>query len=128
MKIKEVRAEKGVKSIGPYSQAISAGDFIFTSGQLPINPLTNKIESNNIEEQAKQVFENLKIVLEEANSDLNHIVKATCYLKDLNDFTTLNKVYASYVNDKCFPSRSAFQVARLPLDALVEIEVIAVKQ
>ncbi len=128
MNILEVKTEKAPKAIGPYSQAIIAGDFVYTSGQLPLDPKTGEIVAENIEGQAKQVFENLKEVLEEAGSDLHHIVKATCYLKDLKDFANLNAVYAEYTNGDCFPARSAFEVSRLPKDVRVEIEVVAVRK
>lgn len=110
-------------AIGPYSQAMKAGNFIFTSGQLPIDPKNGEMPET-IENQTKQSLENVKAILEEAGSNLNKVVKTTVFLKDMNHFTQMNEVYRTYFTANC-PARSAVQVARLPKDALVEIEVIA---
>ncbi|WDU83933.1 RidA family protein [Caloramator sp. Dgby_cultured_2] len=112
-------------AIGPYSQGIKAGDFIFTSGQLPIDPKTGDLINNDIKAAAKQCLENIKAILESAGSSLEDVVKTTVFLKDLNDFASVNEVYAEYFKEK-MPARSAFQVARLPKDALIEIEAIAI--
>jgi 2-iminobutanoate/2-iminopropanoate deaminase len=112
-------------AIGPYSQGIKAGDFIFTSGQLPIDPKTGDLINNDIKAAAKQCLENIKAILESAGSSLDDVVKTTVFLKDLNDFASVNEVYAEYFKEK-MPARSAFQVARLPKDALIEIEAIAI--
>lgn len=112
-------------AIGPYSQGIDTGSLVFTSGQLPLNPENGELAAS-IEEATKQSLENVKAVLEKAGSSLQKTVKCTVYLKDLNDFAAMNKVYAEYFSENC-PARSCFQVAKLPMDALVEIEAIAVK-
>ncbi|MDM5224330.1 RidA family protein [Peribacillus sp. NJ11] len=110
-------------AIGPYSQAVKMGDFLFVSGQLPINPSTNEMPES-VAEQTKQSLENVKAILEAAGSDLQHVVKTTVFLKDMNTFTKMNEVYQSYFTEN-YPARSAVEVARLPKEALVEIEVIA---
>ncbi|WJE53689.1 RidA family protein [Bacillus cereus] len=110
-------------AIGPYSQAMKAGNLIFTSGQLPIDPKNGEMP-DTIENQTKQSLENVKAILEEAGSDLSKVVKTTVFLKDMNHFAQMNEVYRTYFTENC-PARSAIQVARLPKDALVEIEVIA---
>lgn len=116
------------KAIGPYSQGISiiGENLVFTSGQLPINPATGELVKEDIKAATKQSLENVKAILAKAGSDLSKVVKATVFLKDLNDFAAMNEVYAEYFIQDC-PARSAFQVAKLPLDAIVEIEVIAIK-
>lgn len=115
-------------AIGPYSQGIevSGGALIFTSGQLPINPENGQLIKDDIKQATRQSLENVKAILEEAGSSMEKVIKATVFLKDLNDFQAMNEVYAQYFIQEC-PARSAFQVAKLPLDALVEIEVIATK-
>lgn len=110
-------------AIGPYSQAVKMGDFLFVSGQLPINPKTNEMPKS-VAEQTKQSLENVKAILEAAGSDLKHVVKTTVFLKDMNTFTQMNEVYQSYFTEN-YPARSAVEISRLPKDALVEIEVIA---
>ncbi|MEF2098433.1 RidA family protein [Bacillus sp. CFBP9009] len=110
-------------AIGPYSQAVKMGDFLFVSGQLPINPSTNEMPES-VAEQTKQSLENVKAILEAAGSDLQHVLKTTVFLKDMNTFTKMNEVYQSYFTEN-YPARSAVEVARLPKEALVEIEVIA---
>ncbi|WHY69515.1 RidA family protein [Neobacillus sp. SuZ13] len=110
-------------AIGPYSQAVKLGDFLFVSGQLPIHPGTNEMPQS-VAEQTKQSLENVKAILKAAGSDLQHVVKTTVFLKDMNTFTQTNEVYQSYFTEN-YPARSAVEVARLPKEALVEIEVIA---
>jgi 2-iminobutanoate/2-iminopropanoate deaminase len=110
-------------AIGPYSQAVKMGDFLFVSGQLPIYPGTNEMPES-VAQQTKQSLENVKAILEAAGSDLHHVVKTTVFLKDMNTFTQMNEVYQSYFTEN-YPARSAVEVARLPKEALVEIEVIA---
>lgn len=114
-------------AIGPYSQAVETENFVYTSGQVALDPLTGQIVSGGITEQTKQVFENLKAVLAEAGCHLYDVVKATVFLKDLNDFAAMNEVYGSYLAPEGIvaPARSTVEAARLPKDALVEIEVIA---
>ncbi len=121
----QVSTDKAPAAIGPYSQAVIAGPFIFTSGQIPIDPKTGALVGSTAAEQAKQVFENLKAVLAEAGSDLSKVVKATVFLKDMNDFGSVNEVYAANFGEGILPARSAVQVAKLPKDVAVEIELIA---
>ncbi len=113
-------------AIGPYSQGVRVGNLIFTAGQIPIDPVTQQLVPGGIAEQTTRVLENLKAILEEAGSSLDRVVKATVFLKDLNDFTAMNGVYASYLEeDGEAPARTTVEVARLPRGALVEIELIA---
>ena len=127
MKIKKINTEKAPKAIGPYVQANKVGELIFCSGQLGINPETGKLVEGGVLEEAKQVFKNIQAVLEEAGSSMNHVVKTLVLLKDIADFAVVNKVYAEQFND-VLPVRSAFQVAALPLNGNIEIEVIAVEK
>ena len=113
-------------AIGPYSQAIEAGGFVFVSGQIPLDPATGAFVPGGVEEQAEQSLRNLKAVLAGAGCTLGDVVKTTVLLKDIADFGAMNEVYTSYFTGVC-PARSAFQVAALPKDARVEIEAIAVK-
>ena len=119
-----LHTENAPKAIGPYSQAVRAGDFLFLSGQTPLDPATGLLVAGGIKEQAARVFKNLEAVLQAAGVGMQAVVKATVFLKDMNDFAAVNEVYASkFTGD--FPARSTVQVARLPKDALVEIEMIA---
>ena len=120
-----IKPEKAPAAVGPYSQGIAFGDLIFTSGQLPLNPATNKMPEG-IEAQAKQSLDNVKAVVEAAGSNLDKVVKVTIFLKDLNDFGKVNEIYGTYFT-KDAPARSCVQVARIPRDALIEIEAVAVK-
>ncbi|MFR0902648.1 MAG: RidA family protein [Anaerovoracaceae bacterium] len=121
---KIVATKKAPEAIGPYAQANIYGNLVFTSGQVPLVPETGAVVEGGIEEQTKQVFANLKAILEEAGSGLDKMIKTTCFLKDMNDFATVNEIYGSYFEGE-FPSRSAIEVARLPKDVLIEIEAIA---
>ena len=121
---KIVATKKAPAAIGPYAQENIYGNLVFTSGQIPLVPETGVMVEGGIEEQTKQVFANLKAVLEEAGSGLDKIIKTTCFLKDMGDFAVVNEIYGGYF-DGDYPSRSAIEVARLPKDALIEIEVIA---
>jgi 2-iminobutanoate/2-iminopropanoate deaminase len=113
-------------AIGPYAQAMRVGNLIFTAGQGPIDPATQQVVPGGIAEQTMRVLENLKAVVEEAGSSLDRVVKATVFLKDLNDFSAMNAVYAKYlVFDGEAPARTTVEVARIPKDVLVEIELIA---
>jgi 2-iminobutanoate/2-iminopropanoate deaminase len=116
--------DKAPAAIGPYSQAIKINGLVYTSGQVPVNPETKKIDSEDIEIQAKQVMKNLDAVLKAANTDLSKVVKSTIFLKDLNDFAKVNEIYGSFFKSEP-PARSCVQVAKLPLDCKIEIEVIA---
>lgn len=118
-----VATDKAAAAIGPYSQGVIAGNMFYSSGQIPLTPEGNMVEGA-IGEQAHQVFANLQAVLAEAGSSLGQVVKTTVFIKDMNDFAELNEVYASYFGSHK-PARSTVEVARLPKDAKVEIEVIA---
>ena len=122
--IKTVSTENAPKALGPYSQALRAGGFIWCSGQIPINPATNAIEAVTIEEQTRQAISNLRNVLEAAGSSLANVVKTTVFIKDMNDFAALNGVYAEMFGETK-PARSCVEVARLPKDVKVEIECVA---
>ena len=112
-------------AMGPYSQGMSFGNMMITSGQLPIDPATGELKTN-IKEATKQSLENCKAILESAGSSLDNVVKTTVFLRDINDFADMNEVYATYFTSNP-PARSAIQVAKLPKDAIIEIEVIATK-
>jgi len=120
-----VYTPRGPKPIGPYSQAIRANGFLFVSGQVGFNPETGEFVGNDVRSQTERVLENLKAILEAAGVTLNHVVKTTVFLKDMNDFPAMNEVYAKYFASAP-PARSTVQAAKLPKDALVEIDVIAV--
>ncbi len=119
-----INSEKAPKAIGPYSQAISAGSLIFLSGQLPIDPATGQFPGDGIEAQTRQSLKNLGAVLEAAGCTLDDVVKCNVYLQDMNDFAAMNAVYGEFFKAP-FPARAAVQVARLPKDARVEIEAVA---
>jgi 2-iminobutanoate/2-iminopropanoate deaminase len=121
---KEIKTDKAPKAIGPYSQAIEANGFIFVSGQIPIDPATGEIIKGSIEKQTEQVLKNIKAILEEAGSSMENIVKATVYLSNLEDYSKVNEIYGKYIPSP-YPARAAFQVARLPKDVGIEIEIIA---
>jgi 2-iminobutanoate/2-iminopropanoate deaminase len=113
-------------AIGPYSQGVRAGNFIFTAGQIPLDPVTQQVVAGGIAEQTARVFENLKAILEEAGSSFDRVVKATVFLKDLNDFSAMNAVYASYLEAEGeAPARTTVEVSRLPRNVLIEIELVA---
>jgi 2-iminobutanoate/2-iminopropanoate deaminase len=122
---KEVKTDKAPQAIGPYSQGIVANGFVFCSGQIPIVPQTGQLSTGSIEDQTRQVLKNVSAVLEAAGTSLDNVVKATVFLQDMNDFAAMNKVYAEFFKTP-FPARAAVQVARLPRDVKVEIEVIAI--
>ena len=119
-----VHSDRGPKPIGPYSQAVKAGGFIYLSGQVALDPKTGDLIGGDIRRQTEQTLENVKGILEAAGTNLHHVVKTTVFLKDMNDFVAMNEVYARYFT-AAPPARSTVQVARLPKDALLEIEVIA---
>ena len=114
-------------ALGPYTQAIRTGDFVFTSGQIPLDPATGQVVPGGIREQTTRVLDSLKAILLAANSDLTRVVKTTVFLKDMQDFSEMNTVYAEYfvAVGAVPPARSTVEVARLPKDVLVEIEAIA---
>ncbi|AOY76876.1 RidA family protein [Clostridium formicaceticum] len=121
----EINTKKAPAAIGPYSQAIKTNDLLFVSGQVPMNPNTMEIVEGDIQAQTKQVLENLKAILEEAGLTLNDVVKTTVFIKDMEDFSKINEVYADYFKETK-PARACVEVARLPKDVGVEIEAIAV--
>jgi 2-iminobutanoate/2-iminopropanoate deaminase len=123
MQIKTVFTDKAPAAIGPYSQAKIVGDFVLTSGQIPINPVTGQVEAVGIEEQTEQVMKNLGEVLAAAGSSYEKAVKTTCFLSDMADFAAFNSVYAKYFTSK--PARSCVAVKELPKGVKVEVEVIA---
>ncbi|MFD3157615.1 RidA family protein [Haloimpatiens sp. FM7330] len=114
-------------AIGPYSQGVKVGNFIYTSGQLPINPKTGELVNDDIKNATKMSLENVKAILEKAGSSLDKVVKTLVLLKDINDFAAMNEVYGEYFTGD-YPARSCFQVGKLPKDALVEIEVVAIAE
>ena len=111
-------------AIGPYSQAIKVGSLLFLSGQIPLDPATGQLVAGGIEAQTRQVFANIGEILTAAGLSFDHVVSATVYVADMNDFAKVNEIYATYFNAPA-PARATVQVARLPKDALVEIQVIA---
>lgn len=121
---KVIIAEKAPKAIGPYSAAISYGNFIFTSGQLGLIPESGEPAGEDIKSQTRQALKNVQSVLEAAGTNLSHVLKTTVFLRDMNDFAAMNEVYAEFFPGEC-PARSAVQVAKLPRGLAVEIEVIA---
>ncbi len=124
MKAEFIKTEQAPQPIGPYSQAVRAGSFIFTSGQIAIQPATNQMVEGGVVEQARQVFENLKAVLEAAQSSLDNVVKTTIYLQNLADFSAVNEIYAEYFG-KALPARSTVEVSKLPKNVLIEVDCIA---
>lgn len=120
---KIIHTPNAPEAIGPYSQAIVTGNLVYTSGQIPINPKSGNIEAKDIAGQTTQVCENLKAVLEAAGSNLEKVIKTTCFLQNMEDFAAFNEVYAKYFTGK--PARSCVAVKSLPKGALVEVEVIA---
>jgi 2-iminobutanoate/2-iminopropanoate deaminase len=121
-----VETENAPKAIGPYSQAIKANGLIFASGQIPLDPQTMQIVAGGVREQTERVLENLKAVLGAAGSSLERVVKTTVFLADLNDFSDMNEVYAGFFGEPP-PARSTVEVARLPRDVRIEIDVIALE-
>ena len=120
-----INTNNAPEAIGPYSQGVIVGDFVYTSGQIPLNPVTGELVTD-IKLATKQSMENIKAILEEAGTSLNNVVKTSIFLKDLNDFEAVNEVYGTYfIENK--PARSCVHVAKLPKDAVIEIEAIAVK-
>lgn len=122
-----VATDKAPGALGPYSQAIEIDNLVFTSGQIPINPETGSLITGDVRKAAAQVLDNLKAILTEAGTSLDNAIKTTVYLKDISDFAAVNEIYATYFTEKP-PARSCVQIAKLPLDAMLEIEVIATKE
>jgi 2-iminobutanoate/2-iminopropanoate deaminase len=122
--MESIQTDRAPQAIGPYSQAIKANGFIFASGQIPLDPATMRIVEGGIEEQTGRVLDNLKAVLEAAGSSLDRVVKTTVYLADMGEFAAMNEIYARYFG-ATKPARATVQVARLPRDVKVEIDVVA---
>jgi 2-iminobutanoate/2-iminopropanoate deaminase len=125
MEKKVVFTEKAPKPIGPYSQAIIAGNLIFTAGQIPIDPATNQVVQGDIKEQTRRVLENLRAILESVGATFDDVVKVTIYMKDLNEFSAMNEVYSEYFKNSP-PARTTVEVSRLPRDVRIEIDLIAI--
>ena len=121
--MKLIYSNQAPAAIGPYSQAFISGNMLYTSGQIPVNPLTGEIAGTDIESQTEQVCKNLKAVLEAAGTDFTKVVKTTCFLADMGDFAAFNEIYAGYFTGK--PARSCVAVRTLPKNVLCEIELIA---
>lgn len=123
--LRSIRTDRAPEAIGPYSQAIVAGNLVFTAGQIPLDPATGELVQGDVAAQTERVIENLRAILEAAGSSLTKVVKTTVFLADMNDFAAMNEVYARYFGDHR-PARSTVQAARLPRDVRVEIEAVAV--
>lgn len=121
-----IHTDSAPAAIGPYAQAVEAGGLVITSGQLPIDPATGAFPAG-IRAQTEQSLKNVRAILAAAGTDMDHVLKTTVFLQDMNDFAAMNEVYATFFTEGNYPARSAVQAARLPKDALVEIEVIATK-
>ena len=124
MNKRTIKTDKASLPVGPYNQAVSVGNLIYTAGQIPLDRQGNMV-AGGIKEQTEQVIRNLTAVLEHGGSSLEKVVKATVFMKDLNDFAGMNEVYAKYFKSETAPARSTLQVTRIPKDSLVEIEVVA---
>ena len=124
MSIKVIVTDKAPGAIGPYSQAIVSGNLVFTSGQIPLKPNTGELVTESIEAQARQVLDNLKAVLEAAGTSLKSVIKTTVFIKNMEDFAVINRIYGEYFNAP-FPARSCVEVAKLPRDVKIEIEAVA---
>lgn len=121
--MEKIYTKNAPDAIGPYSQAIKAGNLLFTSGQIAINPETSQVEASDIEGQTEQVCKNISAILDAAGTSFDRVVKTTCFLADMNDFAAFNAIYANYFTSK--PARSCVAVKTLPKNVLVEVEVIA---
>lgn len=124
MKKQVIQTTNAPAAIGPYSQAVRAGDLLFVSGQIPLDPKTGELVRTGVADETKRVLENLKAILEAAGGSFGDVVKTTIFLKDMNNFSTVNEVYGTYFPQP-FPARATVEVARLPRDVNVEIEVVA---
>ncbi len=123
-----IRTDDAPAAIGPYSQAIAVNGFVYTAGQIPLDPATMEVVGDDIATQTEQVMKNLGAVLAAAESSLDRVVKTICFLADLNDFPTFNDIYARSFPGSTPPARSTVQVAKLPMGVLVEVECIAIAQ
>ena len=124
MEKKIISTDKAPAAIGPYSQAVKAGDIIYTSGMIPVIPQTGEIV-DGVEAQARQVLTNVRSLLEASGSSMDKVIKTTVFIKDMNDFAKINAVYAEFFEEGSYPARSCVEVARLPKDVLMEMEAIA---
>ncbi|WP_020005791.1 RidA family protein [Brachyspira innocens] len=122
---KIIKTHKAPQAIGPYSQAVKSGNFIFASGQIPLDPVSGNMAENDIKKQTERVMENIKGLLESENLTMANIIKTTCFLTDMANFAAFNEVYAAYFPENP-PARSTVAIKSLPKDALVEVEIIAV--
>ena len=125
---KIIFTDKAPAPIGPYNQAVLVGNTLYTSGQIPLDPVTGEIVGGDIETETKQVMENMKAVLSAAGMDFSNVVKTSIFIIDMNDFAKINAVYGSYFNEETAPARETVQVAKLPKNVNVEISMIAVQQ
>ncbi|HZH93498.1 MAG TPA: Rid family detoxifying hydrolase [Tissierellaceae bacterium] len=125
MNINTLATEKAPAAVGPYSQGVKAGDFVYTSGQLPIDPQTGQLVQEDIQSATRLALNNVKAVLEQGGASLETVVKVTVFVKDMNNFGAINEVYAEFFTDHK-PARSLVEVARLPKDGVIEIEAIAI--
>ncbi len=123
-KIKSINTKNAPAALGPYSQAVQAGGFIYISGQIPLVPTTMEIVSEDFDKQATQVFNNLKVIIEEAGCSLTDIVKVNVYLKDLSNFQKVNVIMEKFFTEKPFPARAAVEVSRLPKDVEIEMDAV----
>lgn len=121
-----IQTNQAPQAIGPYSQAVMAGDTLYISGQIPVVPATGQIVSSQVEEQTRQCMENVKAVVEAAGLTLAHVVKTSVFIKNMNDFDKINAVYSQYFEENS-PARACVEVARLPKDVFIEVEAIAVR-
>ncbi|TXJ43488.1 RidA family protein [Brachyspira pilosicoli] len=125
MEKKVIKTHKAPEAIGPYSQAVKSGNFLFASGQIPLDPVSGSMAENNIQAQTERVMENIKGLLESQNLTFANVIKTTCFLSDMANFAAFNEVYAKYFTENP-PARSTVAIKALPKDALVEVEIIAV--
>ena len=128
MNTHEIRTGDAPEPVGPYSQAVCAGDIVFCAGQIPLDPATGELVASDIEAETSRVMDNLSAVLEAAGSSLDRVVKTTIYVTDMNDFARINTVYGTYFSSGAKPARATVQVAALPKGAHVEIDCIAIRQ
>ncbi len=126
--ITAINTSRAPKAIGPYSQAVVAGGFVFVSGQIALNPSTGSIIEGGIKDQTLQVLKNIEAIMKEAGQSLNRVVKTEVFLKDFNDFAAMNEVYATFFPGEVKPARVTVEVSRLPRDVLIEIGCVAYKQ
>ena len=122
---KIIKTENAPKTIGPYNQAVIAGNYMFISGQIALNPINGELITDEIKKETTQVMENLKAILSEVSLNFENVVKTTIFLSDMNDFSSVNEIYGSYLNNSTAPARETVQVSKLPVGVNVEISMIA---